>query len=147
MSGRFADPQDSATGRLLTHQYRVEGCVEAKLPTDHDYAVPTREYQTNQSSIIPARLLLPLSRRTTKADNDKNNPIDAQRLTGHSISGAFRFKTRLQVLQSTLQRFYDGLGPVCDTKTHQDNSDMRLNRRFLDVEFLADFAIAFTRDY
>jgi hypothetical protein len=28
---------------------------QRQLPTDHDYAVPTREYQTDQSSLIPAQ--------------------------------------------------------------------------------------------
>jgi hypothetical protein len=32
-----------------------------QLPTDHDYAVPTREYQLDQSSLILLRLLLTLS--------------------------------------------------------------------------------------
>jgi hypothetical protein len=27
---------------------------QRQLPTDHDYAVPTREYQTDQSSLKPA---------------------------------------------------------------------------------------------
>jgi len=34
------------------------------------------------------RLLLPLSSTNDKSkDNNKNNPIDVHRLTGHSISG------------------------------------------------------------
>ena len=28
---------------------------QRQLPTDHDYAVPTREYQTDQSSLKPAQ--------------------------------------------------------------------------------------------
>jgi hypothetical protein len=28
---------------------------QRQLPTDHDYAVPTREYQTDQSSLITAQ--------------------------------------------------------------------------------------------
>src|SRR5882757_5969634 len=34
-----------------------------QLPTDHDYAVPTREYQTDQSSLNLPRLLPALSSR------------------------------------------------------------------------------------
>ena len=36
------------------------------------------------------RLLLPLSSTNDKSkDNNKNNPIDVHRLTGHSISGSY----------------------------------------------------------
>ncbi|MGC1296038.1 MAG: hypothetical protein WA869_13470 [Alloacidobacterium sp.] len=41
-----------------------------QLPTDHDYAVSTREYQLDQSSPLPAPALLTLSSK----DNDKNKP-------------------------------------------------------------------------
>jgi hypothetical protein len=51
------------------------------------------------------------------------------------------------VLQSSLESFYNGLGSVCDSQAHQNNRDMRLDRRFLDMELLADFAIALTRNY
>jgi hypothetical protein len=33
---------------------RTRDNSQRQLPTDHDYAVPTREYQTDQSSIKPA---------------------------------------------------------------------------------------------
>jgi hypothetical protein len=43
----------------------------------------------NRRSHLP-RLLLALSSINDKSkDNNKNNPIDVQRLTGHSISGNF----------------------------------------------------------
>ncbi len=50
------------------------------LPTDHDYAVPTREYQTDQSSLNLPRLLLALSSRKSKG-NYKNIPTDSTALT------------------------------------------------------------------
>ncbi len=34
---------------------RTRANSQRQLPTDHDYAVPTREYQTDQSSLIPAQ--------------------------------------------------------------------------------------------
>ena len=37
-----------------------------QLPTDHDHAVPTREYQTDQSSPILLRLLLVLASKNQK---------------------------------------------------------------------------------
>ena len=33
---------------------RTRDLSQRQLPTDHDYAVPTREYQTDQSSLNPA---------------------------------------------------------------------------------------------
>jgi hypothetical protein len=33
---------------------RTRVCSQRQLPTDHDYAVPTREYQLDQSSPLPA---------------------------------------------------------------------------------------------
>ena len=34
---------------------RTRANSQRQLPTDHDYAVPTREYQTDQSSLKPAQ--------------------------------------------------------------------------------------------
>ena len=34
---------------------RTRANSQRQLPTNHDYAVPTREYQTDQSSLITAR--------------------------------------------------------------------------------------------
>jgi len=34
---------------------RTRDFSQRQLPTDHDYAVPTREYQTDQSSLKPAQ--------------------------------------------------------------------------------------------
>jgi len=59
---------------------RTRANSQRQLPTDHDYAVPTREYQTDQSSLTPARLLLALSSGNNKS-NDKNKPTDPQELT------------------------------------------------------------------
>jgi hypothetical protein len=56
----------------------TRGSSQRQLPTDHDYAVSTREYQLDQSSPIPA---------TAAADlvlvRKKN---DQRTLTGHYIS-------------------------------------------------------------
>jgi len=45
---------------------RTRDNSQRQLPTDHDYAVPTREYQTDQSSLNLSRLLLALSSRKSK---------------------------------------------------------------------------------
>ena len=55
---------------------RTRDSSQRQLPTDHDHAVPTREYQTDQSSLKLPRLPLALSLK------DKNHPTAVQRLTG-----------------------------------------------------------------
>jgi len=59
---------------------RTRDNSQRQLPTDHDYAVPTREYQTDQSSLKLPRLLLALSSRKRK-DNYKNISTDRAELT------------------------------------------------------------------
>ena len=63
---------------------RTRDFSQRQLPTDHDYAVSTREYQTDLSSPKLPRLLLALPSKNSKSNrNSKNNPtIDVQRLTG-----------------------------------------------------------------
>ena len=58
---------------------------QRQLPTDHDYAVPTREYQLDQSSPILPRLLLSLSSKDKNKDKNKNG--DEQLVTrSHHIN-------------------------------------------------------------
>src|SRR5258707_7212568 len=65
---------------LCDRPSRTRDNSQRQLPTDHDYAVSTREYQTDQSSLKTARLLLALSSRKRK-DNYKNIPADFSVLT------------------------------------------------------------------
>src|SRR5271169_45090 len=82
--------EGESSSSLCDRLSRTRDLSQRQLPTDHDYAVPTREYQTDQSSPILPRLLLALSSKEEKSNNNgKNNPTDVQRLTGHSISGNF----------------------------------------------------------
>ncbi len=48
------------------------GTLETQLPTDHDYAVSTREYQPDQSSLNLPRLLLALSSRKSRRNYKKH---------------------------------------------------------------------------
>jgi hypothetical protein len=57
---------------------RTRANSQRQLPTDHDYAVPTREYQTDQSSLNMPRLLLALYSEKGK---DNYNPTDPAELT------------------------------------------------------------------
>ena len=56
------EPSKSLCDRLS----RTRATSQRQLPTDQDYAVSTREYQTDQSSLKLARLLLALSSRKQK---------------------------------------------------------------------------------
>jgi hypothetical protein len=56
---------------------RTRDNSQRQLPTDHDYAVPTREYQTDQSSLKLLRLLLALSSRKGNYKNaHKHRRVD-----------------------------------------------------------------------
>ena len=71
--------EDRASGSRGTHEgessqalcdrlSRTRDSSQRQLPTDHDHAVPTREYQTDQSSLNLPRLPLALSLK------NKNHP-------------------------------------------------------------------------
>ena len=51
---------------------RTRDNSQRQLPTDHDYAVPTREYQTDQSSLNLPRLLLALSSGKSRRNYKKH---------------------------------------------------------------------------
>jgi hypothetical protein len=62
---------------------RTRVCSQRQLPTDHDYAVPTREYQLDQSSPLPATaaddLVLEVQRQKQPqrfADIDRSHHIN-----------------------------------------------------------------------
>ena len=50
LSTHEGEPSESVCDRLS----RTRELSQRQLPTDHDYAVSTREYQTDQSSLKPA---------------------------------------------------------------------------------------------
>jgi hypothetical protein len=54
---------------------RTRDNSQRQLPTDHDYAVPTREYQTDQSSPFLPRLLLALSSGKAKTTTKTTPPL------------------------------------------------------------------------
>ena len=51
MGEHEGEPSFGLCDRLV----RTRANSQRQLPTDHDYAVPTREYQTDQSSLITAQ--------------------------------------------------------------------------------------------
>src|SRR6266700_140364 len=53
-SGRRSKHEGESSTALCDRLSRTRDSSQRQLPTDQDYAVPTREYQTDQSSLKPA---------------------------------------------------------------------------------------------
>jgi hypothetical protein len=68
-SSSRAKHEGESSFALCDRLSRTRDNSQRQLPTDHDYAVPTREYQTDQSSLNLLRLLLALSSRKSKYSN------------------------------------------------------------------------------
>ena len=75
-SSRSKHEGESSFG-LCDRLSRTRDNSQRQLPTDLDYAVSTREYQTDQSSINLPRLLLALSSNYDE-NNDNNKPSDCK---------------------------------------------------------------------
>jgi hypothetical protein len=54
-SSRRSKHEGESSFALCDGLSRTRDNSQRQLPTDHDYAVPTREYQTDQSSLKPAQ--------------------------------------------------------------------------------------------
>src|SRR6478672_9638024 len=54
-SSRLGKHEGESSLGLCDRLDRTRDNSPRQLPTDHDYAVPTREYQTDQSSLKPAQ--------------------------------------------------------------------------------------------
>ena len=59
---------------------RTRDNSQRQLPTDHDYAVPTREYQTDQSSLkttpTAARSVFGKGKRKSPKQTHRSRPVD-----------------------------------------------------------------------
>ena len=76
--------EGESSAEICDRLSRTRAISQRQLPTDHDYAVPTREYQLDQSSPLPATAAADL---VLEKYNDKNNPCDSKILTGsHHIN-------------------------------------------------------------
>jgi len=80
---RVTDRGESSPG-LCDRLSRTRDFSQRQLPTDHDYAVPTREYQTDQSSLLSD------SAAADPVLKTPNHPTHPQSLTGslHISPGA-----------------------------------------------------------
>jgi hypothetical protein len=54
VSRRRSKHEGESSASLCDRLSRTREVSQRQLPTDHDYAVPTREYQLDQSSPLPA---------------------------------------------------------------------------------------------
>ena len=82
---------------------RTRDNSQRQLPTDHDYAVPTREYQTDQSSTktapAAARSVLEKTQRQLQKHPhrflsvDTVTPYQGKSLIQHSFRGLYRIST------------------------------------------------------
>ena len=54
-SSRLGKHEGESSLGLCDRLDQTRANSQRQLPTDHDYAVPTREYQTDQSSLKPAQ--------------------------------------------------------------------------------------------
>jgi hypothetical protein len=67
---------------------RTRVSSQRQLPTDHDYAVPTREYQLDQSSNIPATAAAdPVLERQKQRQRQKHRLAAIDRVTSYQLPG------------------------------------------------------------
>jgi len=78
--------EGESSASLCDRLSRTRVHSQRQLPTDHDYAVPTREYQLDQSSPLPATAAADLVLEVQR----QKQPQRLQILTGHTISGKDR---------------------------------------------------------
>ena len=105
---RAGSSQDKHEGEssfaLCDRLDRTRDNSQRQLPTDHDYAVPTREYQTDQSSLktapTAARSVFGKRKRKPPKQTHRSRPVDTvtpyqglaliDRLAQRSVSPAIR---------------------------------------------------------
>ena len=67
--------EGESSSSLCDRLSRTRATSQRQLPTDHDYAVSTREYQTDQSSPNPApTAACPVLEKSKSNPNDKTIP-------------------------------------------------------------------------
>ncbi len=85
-SGRRSKLQGAPSTALCDRLSRARHTNQSQIPTDHDYLVSIRVRLINRRSDLPRLLLVLSSINGKNNDNDKNNIVNGQGLTGHSIS-------------------------------------------------------------
>src|SRR6202161_4456502 len=85
-SSRLGKHEGESSLGLCDRLDRTRDFSQRQLPTDHDYAVPTREYQTDQSSLssdsaAAGPVLENINHHPTRAKVDWVTPYQPLRLT------------------------------------------------------------------
>src|SRR3977135_880727 len=80
-SSRRGKHEGESSFALCDRLDRTRDNSQRQLPTDHDYAVPTREYQTDQSSLktapTAARSVFGKRKRELPKQSHRFRPVDA----------------------------------------------------------------------
>jgi hypothetical protein len=110
-----AHPEHRASSSLSKHEgepsfalcdrlCRTRANSQRQLPTDHDYAVPTREYQTDQSSLYSALAAARpvLEKRKTAKTNSPNTRVDT--VTPYQGNALIRAKTAGQTASGVSEK-------------------------------------------
>jgi hypothetical protein len=92
-SSRLSKHEGESSFALCDRLDRTRANSQRQLPTDHDYAVPTREYQTDQSSLITAQAAARsvLAERRRQPQNptirgvDRVTPYQGKALIEHNL--------------------------------------------------------------
>jgi hypothetical protein len=77
-SSRLGKHEGESSLGLCDRLDRTRDNSQRQLPTNHDYAVPTREYQTDQSSLKPAQA----AARSVLGERRRQLPKQPQRSSG-----------------------------------------------------------------
>jgi hypothetical protein len=101
-SSRLGKHEGEPSFGLCDRLDRTRANSQRQLPTDHDYAVPTREYQTDQSSPKPAQAAArsvlakeQLQKQTHRTSGiDRVTPYQAKSLTIWEHAGQFVSRER-----------------------------------------------------
>ena len=96
---------------LCDRPSRTRDSSQRQLPTDHDHAVPTREYQTDQSSPILLRLWLALALKRQKPPT----PV-------HVLTGSLHIRTVAKARADRLWRQGDLCSQSQTGAIHADSS-------------------------
>jgi hypothetical protein len=79
--------EGESSASLCDRLSRTREVSQRQLPTDHDYAVPTREYQLDQSSPLPATAAADLpSKRQIQKPHQRFEDVD--RVTPYQVRAA-----------------------------------------------------------
>ena len=105
-----------------------------QLPTDHDYAVPTREYQTDQSSFKLPRLPLALSSKN-KHHQQPHRCAALDRVTPYQSRYQKWSTTALYPGSTFTLGRHVNLDPYC----HQNNTGKNPNQQLNQLGLIANF--------